>query len=123
MRSRRRRVRSAETGETTATVGKKGEKGMPAYIIVQGKLHNTDWMAEYGPKAHALLDKHGGETVIVGNPTPLEGEQRENDIGVILKFPSGDAARNFYGDPEYAPLIKLRQSGSDSVFTLLEPRT
>ena len=39
---------------------------------------------------------------------------------VILEFPSMAQAKAWYNDPAYAPLIKLRQSGSDLDFVLVE---
>jgi uncharacterized protein (DUF1330 family) len=35
------------------------------------------------------------------------------DILVVLEFPSVGAAKAWYADPDYQPLIRLRQSGSD----------
>jgi hypothetical protein len=38
---------------------------------------------------------------------------------VVIEFPSMAAAKAWYSDPAYAPLIKLRQSGSDLDFILV----
>jgi uncharacterized protein (DUF1330 family) len=38
----------------------------------------------------------------------------------VLEFPSMAQARSWYNDPEYAPLIKLRQTGADLDFILVE---
>jgi len=44
---------------------------------------------------------------------PLEGEKKLPSTIIILEFPSMEQAKAWYYDPEYAPLIKLRQTGSD----------
>ena len=41
-------------------------------------------------------------------------------VVVVLEFPSMQHARDWYNDPEYAPLIALRQTGSDLDFMLVE---
>jgi uncharacterized protein (DUF1330 family) len=50
----------------------------------------------------------------------LEGEGKLPSVIVVLEFPTMAQARAWYNDPEYAPLIKLRQSGSDLDFILVE---
>ena len=42
------------------------------------------------------------------------------DILVVLEFPSMEAARAWYADPDYQPLIRLRQSGSDIELVVAE---
>jgi len=39
---------------------------------------------------------------------------------VVLEFPSMEHARAWYRDLEYAPLIRLRQSGSDTELVLVD---
>ena len=34
---------------------------MAAYIVAQLDVKNTNWQKEYGPKAGALVQKHGGK--------------------------------------------------------------
>jgi uncharacterized protein (DUF1330 family) len=39
---------------------------------------------------------------------------------VVLEFPSLEQAQKFYRSPEYAPLIKLRQSASRGKLLIVE---
>jgi uncharacterized protein (DUF1330 family) len=50
----------------------------------------------------------------------LEGTGPLPGVLVVLEFPSMEHARAWYHDPEYAPLITLRQTGSDLDFILVE---
>jgi uncharacterized protein (DUF1330 family) len=94
---------------------------MSAYAIGRLKMHDPSWTAEYGPKTAALIQKHGGKFVVRGGRSEqLEGQGPLPDAIVVLEFPSMERAKAWYNDPEYAPLIKLRQKGSDLDFVLIE---
>ena len=94
---------------------------MAAYMVAEMNMRNTDWRDEYVPKTGAILQKHGGKVIGRGvPPSRLEGEKSLADAMVIIEFPSTEAAKAFYGDPDYAPLIKLRQSGADSDLILID---
>jgi len=41
-------------------------------------------------------------------------------VVVVLEFPSMEHAKSWYNDPDYAPLITLRQGGSDLDFILVD---
>ena len=93
---------------------------MAAYIVVVLKVHNMDWQAGYRPKTRELLEKHGGKTVAAGPPEVLEGPGDWADRVVVLEFPDAAAAKAWHGDPEYAPMIALRQSGTEGVLAVVE---
>ena len=95
---------------------------MAAYIVAQLDVKNTNWQKEYGPKAGALVQKHGGK-VLAGAGSAmerLEGNRALPSVLILLEFPSLAQAKAWYNDPEYAPLIKLRQTGADLDFILVE---
>jgi uncharacterized protein (DUF1330 family) len=94
---------------------------MAAYAI--GRLHMRDpaWLQEYGAKTPALVAKHGGKYLVRGSGIErLEGSGTLPSVVVVLEFPSMAQARAWYHDPEYAPLITLRQTGADLDFILVE---
>jgi uncharacterized protein (DUF1330 family) len=94
---------------------------MAAYIVAQLDVKNTDWQQEYGPKAGALVQKHGGK-VLAGAGYALErleGKQPLPSVLFILEFPSAEQAKAWYHDPEYAQLIDLRQTGADADIVVL----
>jgi uncharacterized protein (DUF1330 family) len=94
---------------------------MPAYAIATLQVSDWEWLHEYGPKAAALIAKHGGRYLVRGGEMQrLEGEAELPSALVILEFPSLDAARAFHADPEYAPLIALRDAHAATEFVLVE---
>jgi uncharacterized protein (DUF1330 family) len=94
---------------------------MAAYAIGRLRMRDPSWVAEYGPKTAELVKKHGGKFVVRGGKMErLEGQESLPSVVVVLEFPSMDKAKAWYNDPEYAPLITLRQKGSDLEFILVE---
>jgi uncharacterized protein (DUF1330 family) len=81
----------------------------PGFVMVHMKVHSLDDLNErYAPYVFPILAKHGGE-MIAGTATPevKEGEWNGN-WAAVLKFPSVQAARNWYHDVEYQPYRDLR---------------
>ena len=86
---------------------------MPAYLVGGVDVSDPAWVEEYGPKVQALVEKHGGRYLVRGGEMDVvEGTTPAGRVMVVVEFPSLEAARAWYNDPEYAPLIKLRQTGS-----------
>jgi len=95
---------------------------MAAYVIVRVlQMRETAWREEYAPKTAALVKKHGGKFIVRGGAKEtLEGSGKLPVNIVVIEFPSMEQARAWHSDPDYAPLIKLRQSGSDAELVLVE---
>jgi len=94
---------------------------MPAYAIGQVQMRDPSWVEEYGAKIQPLLKKHGGRYLVrAGKMETLEGATPLPSVMVVLEFPTMEHARAWYHDPEYAPLIKLRQGGSEVELVLVE---
>ena len=94
---------------------------MPAYAIGRLTMRDPSWRAEYGPKTAELVKKHGGKYLVAGGTMDrLEGAGELPDGIVVLEFPSMEQAQAWYNDPDYAPMIKLRQTGSDLDFVLVD---
>lgn len=95
---------------------------MAAYVIVRVlEVRDTAWRAEYAPKTAALVQKHGGKFLVRGGAKEsLEGSGKLPVNIVVLEFPNMEKAKAWHNDPDYAPLIKLRQSGSTSELVLVE---
>ena len=94
---------------------------MAAYAIGRLEMRDPSWVHEYGTKTAALVAKYGGKYLVRGGTMErLEGAGKLPSVTVVLEFPSMEQARAWYNDPAYAPLIKLRQTGSDLDFVLVE---
>ncbi len=94
---------------------------MPAYAIATVQMRDPFWVEEYRTKIQAVVAKHGGRFLVRGGGMEtMEGSAALPSAIVVLEFPSMEHARAWYGDPDYAPLIKLRQGGSDVDIVLVE---
>lgn len=94
---------------------------MPAYLIGRVEVRDPSWLEEYGPKVQALVQKHGGRYLVRGGEMDvMEGTTPPSSVMVVIEFPSMEQARAWYHDPDYAPLITLRQSGSDGELVLVD---
>lgn len=82
-----------------------------AYVIVNLKVKNFDrYFAEYVPGVVELLGRHGGQVIVGTNdPETVEGDLPGN-WHVVIEFPSMEAAKSWYADPEYQPLRDLRMN-------------
>ena len=66
------------------------------------------------------MHKHGGKYLArILNMAQLEGQQDAPNVFVIIEWPSKEAAKNFYDDPEYQPHLQKWVAGSDCEFTLV----
>lgn len=94
---------------------------MPAYMIGRININSTEWMDDYRPKTAELVAKHGGKYLVAGGPFErVEGDGAAPDALVVLEFPDMDAAKAWYNDPEYKPMIELRQTGAVTEAFLVE---
>ncbi len=82
----------------------------PVYAIVQLDITDMErFFGEYAMQMQPINQAHGVE-VLVGSPEveALEGTYDRN-FTVVLRFPSANAARAWYADPDYQPLKAKRQ--------------
>ena len=94
---------------------------MPAYVIAEVTITDGSWGAEYSEKIKPVLERHGGKYIGRGAPAEkLEGERALSTAVVVLEFPTADQARSWYADPDYAPLIDLRNQGSSAEIMLVD---
>ncbi len=96
---------------------------MAAYVIASLQVRDASWREAYSPKTGELIRKHGGKvlTPCASKVEALEGNTKLPTNVVIIEFPSQDQAKAWYNEPEYAPLIKLRQTGADGELILVSP--
>lgn len=92
---------------------------MKYYAIVQAKITDDSWLADYLPNVTKLVHKHGGNYLArTQTMEKIEGAGGPPDVCVLLEWPSKEAFKAFYGDPEYQPYLKSRQAGSTGEFLL-----
>ena len=80
---------------------------MSVYVIVSYDIADPKAFEPYVPGVFPLLQKHGAE-ILVGDfgAKAIEGEKR--GAYVVLRFESEEAAMNWYNDPDYEPIKKIR---------------
>ena len=94
---------------------------MKAYAIASVQMRDNSWVSQYAAKTAALVAKHSGRYLVRGvTMEKLEGTAPLPHVVVVIEFPGMAHARAWHTDPEYAPLIRLRQGGCDTEFILVE---
>ncbi|MCY7315142.1 MAG: DUF1330 domain-containing protein, partial [Rubrivivax sp.] len=78
---------------------------------------------EYRRQVPALIARHGGRYLVRGGAVTLLEGQRTTQRQVILEFADMDALQRFYTDPDYAPLIALRQRAGRGSLIAVEGTT
>lgn len=92
---------------------------MPAYVVALVDIKDPDTYREYIARVPPTVAAHGGRFIArAPGPELLEGGPAPGRA-VILEFPTLEAARRWHASPEYAPLLKLRQSASRGTLLLL----
>jgi uncharacterized protein (DUF1330 family) len=85
----------------------------PAYIIANFTINDADKYRVYEKGFFPILKKHGGEFLTYDdNNSNLEGDQPPEGRVVLFKFPSEEAARGWYADPDYQALSEHRRAGT-----------
>ncbi len=93
---------------------------MKYYAVVQLNISDDSWMADYMPNVTDLVHKHGGK--YLARTLTMEKVEGSGDLPnafVIIEWPSKEAAKTFYNDPEYQPYLQSRLAGSSSDFVLV----
>ena len=80
-------------------------------VLVSGWLRpdGADALASYQAAAGPVMKRHGGTVRLKAVPTEaVVGESA--DLVVLLDFPSSDAVRAAFSDPDYEEAIPLRDA-------------
>ena len=89
------------------------------YIIGHIRVTDPEAYPEYVRRDTPVLEKHGAKFVVRGG----QGEVKEGSAGdrhVVIEFPSYEAARAAYDDPEYQEVAEIRRRSADSVIIVVE---
>lgn len=94
---------------------------MPAYLIVDTKIHNPDAYETYKAQARPIAEQYGGVYRARGGAMDV----REGDLWtptrlVIIEFPDAAAAQAFLDSPEYAPVAAIRHANATCTSVILE---
>lgn len=93
---------------------------MPAYLIAKITVKDPECFKGYVAGAPPIVARFGGGYLVrSGASEVLEGQPQINRT-VIIEFPSLQHAKDFYADPEYQVLVRLRQAGADTHMFCIE---
>jgi uncharacterized protein (DUF1330 family) len=82
---------------------------MACYVIADVEVTDAAGFEEYRQRVPATISQYGGKYHVRGGATEtLEGDWKPSRL-IVLEFPSLARAREWYGSPEYAPLVPLRE--------------
>ena len=90
------------------------------YVIAQITVTDPEAYKIYVGKVQATLDPFGGEFLVRGGQSQSFEGTPPGDRNVVIRFPSLQAAHDWYASKEYAPVKVLRQAASTSVQTIVE---
>jgi len=93
---------------------------MSAYVIAEIDVVDPAAYEEYRKQVLGVVTEYGGKFIVRGGKIDAkEGGWTPKRI-VVVEFPSMAQAQKWYGSPEYAPLIKLRQKASKGKLIVVE---
>lgn len=89
------------------------------YIIGHITVNDPEAYKEYVEKDTPILKALGGSFIIRGGASEVaEGESLSRHV--VIEFPSYEAAKAAYNDPEYQKVAEIRRRTADSVIILVE---
>ncbi len=89
---------------------------MAAYFVIDLTVQDAQKLEQYEHDVLDLVRKHGGDYDVI------EGSRRPDRL-VVARYPSRQAISDFYNDPDYVPLKKLREEGSTAAALAVEGST
>jgi uncharacterized protein (DUF1330 family) len=94
---------------------------MPAgYTITRITVTDREKYKEYARGAFPTMKKHRCEVLVDDRQTEvLEGEW-SGERTIILRWPSRQAALDWYNDPAYQEIVGLRHEGADADVVVVE---
>ena len=93
---------------------------MPAYVVVNIRIHDRDLYAEYARGAPATIEGFGGRYLARAGAVEIREGDWSPERLVILEFPDVDAARGWYESPEYQELLAIRQRAAEGELVITE---
>jgi uncharacterized protein (DUF1330 family) len=91
-----------------------------AYVLGRIRMTDADKYAPYAAQVPAVLEASGGTYLARGGQARSVEGGMDLDRLVIVAFETIDDARGFHGGDAYAPLIRIRQSASESNIVIVE---
>jgi len=92
---------------------------MKVLAIVETNITDPSWIEVYSKNVTPLLLTYGAKYITRSeNIEILEGSNKPQ-FSVVIEFPSREVAMTFFNSAAYEPYKKLRHSGSESKYLLV----
>ena len=93
---------------------------MSLYLITDLDIFDAETFAEYQRAFPAIVERHGGRYLVRGGDwRVLSGEWDLHRI-VVFEFPNHEAMRATFDDPEYQPMVAIRERSARSKSFVVE---
>jgi len=93
---------------------------MRAYLIANIEITDPKQYADYIARIGEVTESFGGRYLVRGGTAhKMEGHWHPHRM-IVVEFPDMATAQRFYESPEYAPLLALRHSASETDMVLVE---
>lgn len=90
---------------------------IPVTVMANFTVHDAETYRKYEKGFFPILKRHGGEFISYDdNPVTFEGDDPRLGRVVLFKFPSEQAATDWYNDPEYQAISEHRRAGTSLRF-------
>ncbi len=90
------------------------------YVVAQINVTDPDAYPQYVKLVQPTIDAFGGEFLVRGGKSESFEGKPPGDRTVVIRFPSYQAAQDWYHSDIYAEAKALRQAASTSVQTIVE---
>ncbi len=90
------------------------------YVVAQINVTDPQTYKSYIALVQPSIEAYGGEFLARGGKSVSYENEPFGDRNVIIRFPSFEAADNWYHSAEYADAKTIRMSASGSVQTIVE---
>lgn len=90
------------------------------YVIAQINVTDPENYRDYVAQVLPTIEVYGGEFLVRGGKSESFEGTPPGDRNVVIRFPSYQAAQDWYHSDEYAPVKKMRMAASTSVQTIVE---
>ncbi len=92
---------------------------MAAYLIANYRITNPESYGAYPPAVLPTLAAHGAEVLVADYASEVV-EGQPASVTIVVKFPSKEAARDWYASPEYREIVGLRTDNSEGFLVLAD---
>ena len=92
----------------------------PVYMVANFEINDAERYRVYEKGFFGILKKHNGQFYTYDDePETLGGSSPRTGRVVIFGFPSEEAAKAWWADPEYQALSEHRRAGTEMKFLTL----